>query len=88
MPLYFFNVRDGFSETDDLGTELPDIYAAQMEAVRFSGEVLSEMGARFWDSTEWVLEVRDETEDVLFVLRFSAEEPGLDVLRRPESDKP
>jgi hypothetical protein len=57
MPRYFFNVYDGHVSADQDGTELPDFYAAQSEAIRMSGEILRDMGARFWDSTEWRLEV-------------------------------
>lgn len=74
MPRFFFNVFDGYSELDDTGTELPDIYMAQTQAVRLAGEVLRDMGAKFWDGTQWRLEVADEHGKVLFVLRFSAEE--------------
>ena len=74
MPRYFFHVIDGTSVRDEDGTELPDIYVAQAEAIRLSGEVLRDMGARFWDGTEWRLEVADEGGRVLFTLRFSAEE--------------
>ena len=74
MPLYFFNVIDGYSELDDTGTELPDTYTAQTEAVRLSGEIIRDMGAQFWAGTEWRLEVTDERCKILFVLRFSAEE--------------
>lgn len=77
MPRYFFNVKDGRNLTNHTGSEFPDIYAAQNEAIRFSGELLREMGARFWNETEWVLEVSDEDGRVLFVLRFSAEERGM-----------
>jgi hypothetical protein len=74
MPRYFFHVMDGYSDRDAEGTELPDIYAAQHQAVRTSGEILREMGAKFWDGTEWKLEVADEHGQTLFILRFSAEE--------------
>ena len=74
MPRYFFNIYDGFSERDETGTDLPDIYAAQAEAIRFSGELLRDMGGRFWDGTDWKLEVTAEDMTVLFILRFSAEE--------------
>jgi hypothetical protein len=74
MPRYFFHVHDGHSLPDDTGTELPDVYTAQAEAIRMSGEILRDMGARFWDGTEWKLEVADEHGRVLFALRFSAEE--------------
>ncbi len=74
MPRYFFHVNDGSSARDEDGTELPDIYAAQHLAIRTSGEMLRDMGARFWDGTEWKLEVADEQGQVLITLRFSAEE--------------
>ena len=74
MPRYFFNVRDGHTAPDTEGTELPDIYTAQAEAIAMSGEILRDMGADLWNGTEWRLEVCDEQGQVLFVLRFSAEE--------------
>jgi hypothetical protein len=57
-----------------MGTELPDIFAAQDQAIRTSGELLREMGGKFWDGTEWSMEVADEAGIVLCRLRFSAEE--------------
>ena len=77
MPRYFFHVYDGYSDLDDTGTELPDIYTAQAEAVRLSGEVIRDMDAKFWNGTQWRLEVADGRGNVLFILRFSAEEPLL-----------
>jgi hypothetical protein len=75
MPRYFFHAFDGYSSRDTEGTELPDVYAAQHLAIRTSGEILRDMGARFWDGAEWKLNVTDEQGQVLFVLRFSADEP-------------
>ncbi len=74
MPRYFFNVYDGYSSLDQDGTELPDIYTAQNEAIRLSGEILREEGGKFWNGTEWKLEVTDVSGAVLFVLQFSAHE--------------
>ena len=74
MPRYFFHVDDGFSTKDSEGTDLPDIFAAQEEGIRLSGELLREMGAKFWDGTAWSLTVTDETGGMLFILRFSADE--------------
>jgi hypothetical protein len=74
MPRYFFHVYDGTASRDTEGTELRDIYTAQAEAIHLSGAVLRDMGAKFWNSTGWSLEVADERGCVLFVLRFSAEE--------------
>src|SRR5215211_7532405 len=36
--------------------------------------LLRDLGAKFWNDTEWSLEVADERGCALFVLRFSAEE--------------
>ena len=77
MPRYFFHVRDGHSIRDENGTEFPDIYTAQAEAIRMSGEILREMGAKFWDGTEWTLEVADAAGEILLVLHFYAEERSL-----------
>jgi hypothetical protein len=74
MPRYFFHVTDGYLAHDSDGTELPDIYAAQDQAIRMSGEILRDMGAEFWNGTDWKLEVTDEQNQIMFVLRFSAEE--------------
>ena len=74
MALFFFHVFDGTPNPDREGTELPDLYSAQTQAIRTSGELLRDMGARFWNGTEWRMEIADERDEVLFVLRFSAEE--------------
>jgi hypothetical protein len=74
MPRYFFHVHDGSSTRDGEGTELPDIYAAQEQAILLSGELLREVGGKFWDGETWSLEVTDEAGRTLFILRFSAEE--------------
>jgi len=76
MPRYFFHVHDGYAAPDLVGTELPDICAAQAEAIRASGGMLRDMGRRFWDGTEWSMEVKDEAGRSLFTLRSSAEEHG------------
>jgi hypothetical protein len=77
MPRYFFDVQDGYSFRDEMGTELPDIYTAQAQAIRMSGEILSDIGARFWNGAEWKLEVTDDQGRILFTLRFSAEEQAI-----------
>jgi len=86
MPRYFFHVIDGTSEPDETGTELPDIYAAQAQGVRLSAEILQEIGAQFWNGTDWRLEVTDEHDQIQFVLHFAAEEPT--TLADPRPDPP
>ena len=74
MPRYFFNVFDGTSAPDAEGTECADIYVAQAEALRMSGEIMRDLGTRFWGGSEWRLEVTDVAGRTLFIIRFSAEE--------------
>ena len=74
MPRYFFHIMDGRSAPDLTGTELSDIYATRAAAVRASGEMLREIGSRFWNDAEWSMEVQDEAGHRMFTLRFSAEE--------------
>ena len=74
MPRYFFHVLDGYSIRDTEGTELPDIYTAQTEAVWLSGAVIRELGGKFWDGESWELEVTDERGQVLFVLTFAVKD--------------
>ena len=61
---------DCYSPLNQDGTELPDIYTAQAQAIRFSGEILRAMGAKFWNGTAWRLEVADARGQILFVSAF------------------
>jgi hypothetical protein len=76
MPRYFFDIVDGQAFPDTEGTDLPDLAAARIEAVRLSAEVLKEMPERFWMSEEWTMTVRDQLGHPLFKLKFSAETFG------------
>ena len=53
MPRYFFHISDS-SSLDDAGTELPDIAAAQAEAVQMSGQIIKQgsMGNLWKDGGE------------------------------------
>ena len=73
MPKYFFNVEDGTSILDKVGTHLPNVRAARMEAVRLSGKHLYEEPDIFWASGDvWKMIVTDENATLLFSLHFSA----------------
>ena len=74
MPRYFFHVFDGISKPDLEGSECEDIYIAQSEAIRMTGEIMRDLGAKFWDGDDWRLEVTDADGRKLFIVRFSAEE--------------
>jgi hypothetical protein len=68
MPRYLFHVHDSASIIDDEGTELPDLEAARVEAVRLSGEMLRDHAEQFWGGDEWKLEVTDAAGLMLFKL--------------------
>jgi uncharacterized protein DUF6894 len=80
MPRYYFHVEDGRRIFDDVGEDLPDISAAQTEALRASNDVLKggPMGS-IWRGTPWRLWVTNmpNGEGTTFLtLRFSGEMAG------------
>ena len=76
MPRYFFHVDDGSEQPDTEGTELAGMGQVRSEAVRLTGEILRDMGGRFWGHPEWTLTVTDQTGAKVLGLRVSANEPG------------
>ena len=76
MPRYFFHVVHSSSQPDADGHEFPDLYAAQMAAVRLCGEMIKEIDGRFWENPIWRLEVKSQEQRLLFTLTFSAEDYG------------
>lgn len=75
MPRYHFNIIHRFSEPDTEGSELANIQAARMAAVRLCGELIKDLGRDFWDTPLWRLEVTDAGHNVLFTLTFSDRDP-------------
>jgi hypothetical protein len=70
VPRYFFNVFDGRSPCDDVGTELPGPDQARREAIRLAGQIISEDPQRIVLGAGWYLEVRDERGALLTRLDF------------------
>lgn len=68
MPRYFFHVSDGMVSPDLDGTELLNIEAARVEAVKFAGALLRDRPEAFWRADEWVMRVTDEADLTLFQL--------------------
>ena len=50
MPRYFFHVIDGKEIIDNEGTELADLDEARAEAIVLSGEMLKDLGGKFWNN--------------------------------------
>jgi hypothetical protein len=59
MPRYFFHVVDGLETRDTVGTVLADVPEARAEAIVVSGEMVRDLGPRFWANGAWQLRVED-----------------------------
>ncbi len=68
MARFYFNTLDGEAVADAEGVELPDIAAAQVEAVRLTGELLREHAEHFWATRNFAVTVTDEQGSALFVV--------------------
>lgn len=55
---------------DKVGTDLPDSDAARAAAASLAHRLLFDDVERFWSTTDWSLEVKDETGSTLFILQF------------------
>ena len=83
MPRYFFHVIDGRDIIDHDGTEFPNLRTARAEAIRLAGAILRDEGDRFWNGTEWQMNVTDAAGQSVLRLRFSADDQGI----APEADR-
>jgi hypothetical protein len=72
VPRYFFHVADGEDYPDLQGTVLHNDAEARTEAVRFSGQLLSDQPDKFWSGEEWKMRVTDHNDLTLFELMFTA----------------
>jgi hypothetical protein len=85
VPRYFFHIEDHRRLPDGEGTELPDVKAAQDEAVRLAGALLHDDAELFWDAGDWRRVVTDDRQIVLFVLHFGATEPAAPITYDPHA---
>ena len=74
MPIYHFNVRDGSNIPDPDGTELLNLRAARVEAVKLAGRLLLDEPDTFWEGSDWHVEVTNDRGLILFRLDFMATE--------------
>ena len=72
MARYFFNVHDGISIPDMVGSEHPDLFGARMEAVESIAERLKGSLLKEADVSSWLMNVTDEHGFTVMVLSFSA----------------
>ncbi|MBY5446575.1 hypothetical protein HFO93_24490 [Rhizobium leguminosarum] len=72
MPRFYFNILSEAGSLDDWeGTELPDLDAARMEAVRDARALMSSAVLLGYDIASRSIEIRNEAGDILLVLPFS-----------------
>ncbi|MBM6595991.1 DUF6894 family protein [Microvirga pudoricolor] len=73
MPLYFFNIRDGYEvDEDEEGVELPDLEAARAEALA----TVEELRDQIPDADDIQLEITDDTGRRLLTVPFSRRSHG------------
>ena len=73
MPRYFCHVIDGEEIIDQEGTVLAGIAEARAEAIVVSGEMLRDIGGKFWNNGAWQIRVTDEAGNKVCALTFSAD---------------
>ncbi|MGO7780613.1 hypothetical protein ACC717_10890 [Rhizobium ruizarguesonis] len=72
MPRFYFNILSEAGSLDDWeGTELADLDAARIEAVRDARALMSSAVLLGYDIASRSVEIRNETGDILLVMPFS-----------------
>ncbi|TBY13071.1 DUF6894 family protein [Rhizobium laguerreae] len=72
MARYFFNVHDGISLIDTVGSEHSDVQSARHEAVETIAERLKGALLKDSDVSAWLMNVTDEQGVTVIVLSFTA----------------
>ncbi|MEH7836550.1 hypothetical protein V7796_12315 [Rhizobium laguerreae] len=72
MARYFFNLHDGISIPDTVGSEHPDLQSARVEAVETIAERLRGVLLKKADISAWLMNVTDEQGVTVIVLSFTA----------------
>jgi len=72
MPQYVFRFRQG-THSSDVPVDLADHDAAWHEGAEVCSELIRDVVAGLRDSSEWRLEVSDETDEPLYLFRLTAE---------------
>jgi hypothetical protein len=82
MARYFFNVHDGVSIADTVGSEHVDIESARSEAVETIAERLRGTMLKNADISAWLMNVVDESGFTVIVLSFTA---AVKIIERSDS---
>lgn len=71
MPRFHFNVYDGRTTIDQVGTDLDNLNEAKLEAIWLAGRMISENFEHICSCAEWRLEVADDQGLVMIRLDFN-----------------
>ena len=72
MPVFYFDLSNGTTETDEDGTELVSLDEARTQSVKLLGELLSYNAGPVWDGGGLAVEVFDESRNPLFTVKVAA----------------
>ncbi|MBY3232270.1 DUF6894 family protein [Rhizobium laguerreae] len=72
MARFFFNLHDGISIPDTVGSEHPDLQSVRLEAVETIAERLRGALLMKTDVSAWLMNVTDERGVTVIVLSFTA----------------
>ena len=73
MPRYFFSCRGAQNFDDRIGTELPNLMAAKVQAFENAGEIFKDHAERFALDPRWRMMISDEAGEVLFSVTVEAD---------------
>ena len=79
MARYFFNLHDGASLADTVGSDHPDLESARNEAVEAMGERMKGSLLRNADISAWLMNVTDEHGVTVIIVSFTAAVQIIDV---------
>jgi hypothetical protein len=73
MPLFFFHIRDAHQELsrDEMGLEFPDVETVYLMTLRAALDVEAELAACGLSPRDYVIEVVDAADRLVFKLPFS-----------------
>ncbi|MGI3902394.1 MAG: DUF6894 family protein [Janthinobacterium lividum] len=84
MPRFFFHRADGVFDPDEVGSELPDLASARIEAVRFAADSIRDQPMEVWQGHNFRVEVSDEEGMLLCtVVILGLDAPAARGLRKP-----
>jgi len=72
MPRFHFHLEDGTTFRDEEGTELPDLEAARINAVKLLGHVMADNAREFLSTREWTMNVTDDRDLLLFSVNVAS----------------